>query len=710
VLGITTVLFLGGVLCSAAAVAALAAADFYERTTTSFESRGGLVGSLAPYGGAQVYDRNGVLLYRFPDPSDGIQIPVSLDEISPHVIAATIATEDGEFWSTPGIDIKSTFAAAWENTLEHGGPFAGRGASGITQQLVKQRILDPEVQSTRSVRRKVTEVLYAIELTRRYAKEDILTWYLNSVNYGGRFDGVESAAQGYFGVRTRDLSLAQSALIAGIPQSPADYFPYSNLDAAKQRQSVVLDLMVRHGDITQMEADEAKREQLAFQPPDQLFALRAPWLVEEVRQQLVARFGEECVRTCGLTVVTTLDSKLQGEAKQILDGNLTRYGDSAGVHNGALVSMDAHTGEILVMLGSRDFDDVSAPIQGQNNFATAILQPGSAFKPFVYLALFIAHGYGPSSTIWDAPFRTADGYQCENPRSIGTLGPIPVALALGSSLNCSANRAAATVGIEDVVKTAQALGITTLGDPSQYGPSIATGGANISLVDMTHAYGTLARDGNMVGADVVPGEANSRALDPVIIRKVTGPDGAVLYEYQPRTEQVVRPGFAYLVTSILSDCQHRRFIWGCAFPAFRLADGRPVAVKTGTQQGLRTRDTAANWQFMYTPDVVTGGWVGNADGATWTDVAGGANAVGFSVQQLEQHIIDTYGIPASDFARPAEVVSVPVSVPDASRGAGCGRIEMALFVAGTQPDAGNRVCGPGGVRIPPEQLGTGGLQ
>jgi membrane peptidoglycan carboxypeptidase len=674
-----------------------------------------MIEGVAIHGGAQIYDRNGRLLFRFADPAGGIRIPVSLSAVSPYLVSATISTEDASFWTGPGVNLKGTVAAAADNLREYGNPLAGRGGSGITQQLVKQTLLDPERRTERSAQRKLTEAIYAIEITRRYSKEDILEWYLNLVNYGGVYNGIESAAQGYFGVHARDLTLAQAALLAGIPQSPAEYSPHVNPATAKQRQIQVLDLMVRHGAVTLEAAEAAKTEALTYVPLDVALPLRAPWFVEQVKQDLIAKFGEKCFETCGLTVLTTLDIDLQDRAQQILDHNLSQHGDRVGAHNGALLSIDARTGEVLVMLGSRDYNNEDPVIQGRNNFATSILQPGSAFKPFVYLALFMRHGYGPSSTIWDAPFSTADGYHCENPRILGvgrSFGPIPIRLALGSSLNCAANRAAATAGVQDVIHTAETMGITTLGDPSQYGPAIATGGANINLLDMTYAYTTLARNGQMIGEDKLAGEHTTRALDPAIILKVINHRGEVLYQYEPRTHQVVPPGYAYLITNILSDCQNRRLIWSCAFPAFTLADGRPVAVKTGTQQGAtRTLETAANWQFMYTPQVVTGGWVGNGDGSTWTDVSGGANAVGLSVQQLEQLIIDTYEVPAADFERPPDVLAVQVRVPDASLGLllGCGPIELGLFVRGTEPDVNNRVCAFGSVRVPSEQLGTGGL-
>jgi len=700
-----------------ASATALGLVFFYLRTAQDIGSPGSVIAELADYGGAQIYDRNGTLLYRFPDPQGGIQAPMPLDQISPTMRDATVSTEDATFWSNPGIDVQGIGGALLHNAETNGDPFSGAGGSAITQQLVKNTLIPEEERTARTAVRKGTELVYALKLTRDYPKEQILDWYLNTVNYGGVYDGVESAAEGYFGVHAKDLDLAQSAMLAGIPQSPADYSPYANPQGALARQAQVLDLMVKHNSITavtQAQADAAKKEELTFHPTQESLPLRAPWFVEYVKQRLIERFGQHCFDTCGLVVQTTLDLDLEDEAQQILSANLGKYGDATGVHNGALLSIDARTGEILVMLGSRDYSDESLPIQGNNNFTTAVLQPGSSFKPFVYMTLFMKRGYGPDSIIWDVPYTANTGYRCEDPVPGGrTQGPIPVRLALGSSLNCAANRAADTAGVENVIETAQKMGITTLGDPGQYGASIATGGANITMLDMAYSYTTLARNGNMIGDSVIgTAKPGFRTLDPVAFTDVKDGRGQVRYHYEPKTTQVVPAQYPYLVTSIISDCQNRRLIWACGFPEFVLSDGRPVAAKTGTQAGEKTAQTLANWQFMYTPQIVTGGWVGNADRTTWSDVNGSANAVGYSVEQLEDAIVKADSIPKTDFDRPSGVVSVPVHVPDGSRGllGGCGPIEQGLFANGDQPDQNNRVCKNGAIVVPQEQANTGGLE
>jgi membrane peptidoglycan carboxypeptidase len=689
-------LVLVGLVVLAGSGAAAAVILFYTRTAQEIGSPGAVIAAVADYGGAQIFDRNGTLLYRFPDPNGGIQAPMPLDRISPAIVNATVSTEDASFLRNPGVDVQGIGAAVLRNFQQTGDPFSGAGGSSITQQLVKNTLIPGEERTAHSLSRKATELVYSLKLTQDYSKEQILDWYLNTVNYGGVYDGIESAAEGYFGVHAKDLDLAQASMLAGIPQSPADYSPYSNPEGAKIRQSEVLDLMVRHAYITDAEADAAKKENLTFHPTQQSLPLQAPWFVEYVRQRLIERFGQHCFDTCGLVVQTTLDLNLEEQAQKILEKNLTTYGDRTGVHNGALLSMDAKTGEILVMQGSRDYNNDSQVIQGKNNFATAVLQPGSSFKPFVYMTLFLKRGYGPNSVIWDVPYTSDTGYRCENPLPGGrNLGPIPVRLALGSSLNCPANRAADTAGVQNIIDVAHKMGITTLDDPSTYGASIATGGANVTMLDMVYAYTTLARNGNMVGDTTVnQPKQGYRNLDPIAFTSVKDGRGTVRYQYQPKTEQVVPAQFPYLVTSIISNCQNRRMIWGCGFPEFLLSDNRPVAAKTGTQAGDKTAQTLANWQFMYTPQLVTGGWVGNADRTTWTDVNGSANAVGYSVEQMEDYITKTYEIPSAEFERPTGIVSVPVHEADGSLGllGGCGPTVQGLFAEGTQPDVNNRVC------------------
>ena len=288
-----------------AAAVVLGATRFYDNAVRDLDTPANMLAAVANYGGAQIYDRNGVLLHRFPESDGGFRFPARLDEVSKAMIDATVSTEDQNFWSGNGVDYRSTLGAAYENFRATGNPFSGRGASGITQQLVKQTLITPEDRTAQSVTRKLQEAIYATEVANHYSKEQILEWYLNVINYGGVYNGVETAAQGYFGVHASELTLAQAAMLAGIPQSPALHSPYFSWEGAKWRQAEVLDLMVMHDYITQ--ADAAKRDPIELKPQEESLPLRAPWFVEYIRQELVARFGERCVQRCGLSVTMTVE-------------------------------------------------------------------------------------------------------------------------------------------------------------------------------------------------------------------------------------------------------------------------------------------------------------------------------------------------------------------------------------------------------------------
>ena len=288
-----------------AAAVVLGATRFYDNAVRDLDTPANMLAAVANYGGAQIYDRNGVLLHRFPESDGGFRFPARLDEVSKAMIDATVSTEDQNFWSGNGVDYRSTLGAAYENFRATGNPFSGRGASGITQQLVKQTLITPEDRTAQSVTRKLQEAIYATEVANHYSKEQILEWYLNVINYGGVYNGVETAAQGYFGVHASELTLAQAAMLAGIQQSPALHSPYFSWEGAKWRQAEVLDLMVMHDYITQ--ADAAKRDPIELKPQEESLPLRAPWFVEYIRQELVARFGERCVQRCGLSVTMTVE-------------------------------------------------------------------------------------------------------------------------------------------------------------------------------------------------------------------------------------------------------------------------------------------------------------------------------------------------------------------------------------------------------------------
>jgi membrane peptidoglycan carboxypeptidase len=631
------------------------------------------------FGPAKIYDRHGRLLYEFEDKQEGLYEKTSISKVSPWVIKATIATEDNSFYENQGINIRGLLRAGIENFFPgKGGFLQGSGGSSITQQLVKNTLIPEEERYKRSVDRKVKEATLAVEITRRYSKDQILEWYLNQIYYGNRAYGIGAAAQRYFGVSADQLDLAQASLLAGIPQSPVAYDPLLNFEAAKARQAQVLDLMVRHGHATPAQAEAAKNAPLTFVERSPNRDIRAPHWVFYIQDLLIKKYGEAQMYRGGLRVITTLDLELQEKGQEIVDQWVTEFEkQNCGCHNGALVAIDNNTGQILAMVGSRDF--WRKDIQGENNNATAIKQPGSAFKPAVYLAAFLK-GWNPATIVWDVPKKYpnpgGEPFVPVGPTS-SYQGPVTVRQALGSSLNAPAVAAAAYAGVPAVIDVAHKLGISTLTDPENYGVSIATGGANITLLDMTYMYATLANQGAMVGEPAA--EGSPRKLDPVPLLRVTDGRGRVLYEFkQPHREQTIPPQYAYLITNVLSDDSARTLIYSPGL--FSLKDGRPLAAKTGTQQGYEVSQIRSTWNFGYVPDLSVGVWVGNADGTLVRNISSASSSLRIW-RDFMQFAVDYLGIGPKPFTQPPGIVRAKTTIPGAG---GCRQVED-LFVQGRAP-------------------------
>jgi membrane peptidoglycan carboxypeptidase len=615
-------------------------------------------------GPAKIYDRHGTLLYEFEDETEGLRKPVKLADISPYLITATIATEDASFYENPGINVRGLARAGVENFVDADAGFLqGSGGSSITQQLVKNSFIPYEERYERSVSRKIKETVFALELTRRYDKDKILEWYLNQIDYGNRAAGVGAAARRYFNTTAKDLTLAQAALLAGLPQSPSRYNPFTNRQAAIARQHEVLGLMVRHGYITEQEAAAARAEELVF--AENTVPLLAPHWVFYVRDLLIAQFGIETFRGGGLQVVTTLDLPLQQKAEQIVEEQIAFYesprGGNCQCHNGSLVAIDNTTGQILVMVGSRNY--WRPDIEGENNNAIAIKQPGSAFKPVVYLAAF-EKGWGPGTIIYDQPTRfiaRVDGnrreYFIPQGPTRSWLGPLSARVSLGASMNTAAVKAAGYVGVDGVIDMAHRVGITTLTDRENYGVSIATGGANLTLLDLTYAYSTIANNGEMRGVPALRPAPGLRRLDPVALLKVTNGNGDVLFEFkEPGREQVVQAGYAYQITHILADHAAKRPTYTAPEVQFNLKDKRPIAAKTGTQQGpTDIRTVLATWNFGYTPDLTVGVWVGNANNALVNPNLTSASSSLLIWKEFMQAAVEMLALPPKDFPVPPDI-------------------------------------------------------
>jgi membrane peptidoglycan carboxypeptidase len=631
-------------------------------------------------GGAKIYDRNGHLLYEFVDDLSGLRQPVPLSEVSPWLVDATIATEDSDFYSNPGVNIKGLIRAAYENFFPGNlGFLKGSGGSSITQQLVKNVYIPEAERSERSIPRKLKETVYALELTRRYSKDQILEWYLNQISYGGLYYGVEAASEGYFGKSAHDLTLAEAALLAGIPASPARYDPVNNPEEAVERRNQVLDLMLRRGKVSLLEAYAAKLELLKLAP--QRFPIEAPhFVLDYLQPQLEELLGREALYRGGLSITTTLDLDLEKQAEAALEKWISEFEATSNGHNGALVAIDPHTGEILAYVGSRDYfrDD----IQGRNDMAVAENSPGSAFKPFTYITAFMKLGWGPGTMVLDTPisYQNPDGtmFTPRNP-SGDFKGPITIRQAFGNSLNVPAFKVAMAAGVENIVAQAKRMGITTL--TGSYGPSITIGGVDVSVLDMTFGYSVFANNGVMKGMPSILGlPEGNRPLDPIAILKVVNTKGEVVYEPERQEEQVAPAEYAYLVTNVLSDPQAQCATFGCG----GLNIGRTAAIKTGTSEPYEnSRAIGDTWALGYTPDLAAGVWAGNADNSPMVNITSTSISWRALRDFMQAALKD---VPDRAFERPDGVVTATVCVPSGKLPSKyCGKTTQDIFAADSVP-------------------------
>lgn len=603
----------------------------------------------------RILDRNGQLLYEILDPTAGRRTYIPIAEISPNLIAATIATEDKEFYTHPGFDPGAIVRALWQN-YRSGGTVSG--ASTITQQLARALLLTPEERAERTYSRKTREIILAAEITRRYSKDEILELYLNEIYYGNLAYGVEAAAETYFGKSAKDLTMGEASFLAGLPQSPAVYDIYSNAEVTLIRQQQVLVLMFELSsqqgciDVSNSPTPICIDPLIATQAADEMkvypfrpisFDAKYPHWVNFVRSQLESQYDAQTIYRSGFVVYTTLDPVMQDKAQQLVTDQVASMIDS-NAHNGALVAIRPSTGEILAMVGSPDFNNDA--ISGQINMSNSpTRQPGSSMKPFTYVAAF-EKGWTPSTLIWDVPTQFPDGANPPyEPRNYDGKfhGGMTLRIALSNSFNIPAVKALEFVGIYDdpntpekegMIAMAERLGITSL-TRNDYGLSLTLGGGDVSLIDMTSAYSVFANGG--------------QRMPPVSILKITDFAGNIIYEYKPEAgEQVIRAEHAYLISSILSDNNARSLMFG---PNSALNLSFPVAAKTGT-----TNDIRDNWTLGYTPDLVTGVWIGNADYTPMTNSSGLSGAAPIWSQFMEFAVpYLTNGAP-TPFNRPANIV------------------------------------------------------
>jgi 1A family penicillin-binding protein len=615
---------------------------------------------------SRILDRNGRLLYDLVDPQAGQRTLLPLSAIPQALRDATISTEDANFYQHPGVDAWGLARALWTNLQ---GGSGGVGGSTITQQLARAVLLSPDEAGQRTLRRKAREAVLAFRIDSRYSKDEILALYLNTIYYGNMAYGVEAAAQAYFGKPARDLDLAECALLAGLPQSPSRYNPLADPDAAKARQREVLDLLVKHGYLTEPQAAVAAAEPLHF--AKSRFPIQAPHFVMYVRDLLEAQFGPERVYRGGLTVETTLDADMQAAAETILRRRLADLIDQH-VSNGAVVVLDAASGAIRTMVGSADYFDPA--IDGEVNLARAPRQPGSSIKPLTYAAA-LARDYTAATVLPDVPADYPDGNgQTYVPANYDHQfhGPQRLRQALANSYNVPAVYTLNHIGVQGLVEVGRGAGLTTWDDSRRFGLALTLGGGEVRLVDLTGAYAAFANGG--------------RARLPYAITRVRASDGTVLYDAATdaaRQEPGV-PVFgphsaavAWLIGDILADNDARLPAFGANSP---LVLSRRAAVKTGT-----TGDWRDNWTIGYTPDYVTGVWVGNNDNSMMIDSTGvtGAAPIWHDVMERIHQ-----GLPEHWFPRPPDLEQAEVCARSGLLpGPACHDRVREWFIAGTVPTA-----------------------
>lgn len=579
--------------------------------------------------GIIIYDKTGQILFQEGQAREFKITPLA--SISPIMVKATLASEDVHFYNHPGVSVSALVASAIAD-FKHVDPFK-YGGSTITQQLVKNSVLGGE----RTYSRKLREIVLALEIERKFTKDEILEMYLNSVYYGAGAYGINEASQVYFNTEPAKLTPAQAAFLAGLPNAPSFLSPYGgNKDKALERQQYVLQQMLDNKLLTQNEYNQAQGEQLTFAPPKERNTLKAPHFALWVRKKLFEQFGEEQAERLGYRVYTTLDPKMQEAGEAAVSQRVSELANLS-VTNGSLVAMDPKTGAILAMVGSANYDDDS--IDGKFNVAVDGIgrQPGSSFKPLVYVTAFERRLLTPASIMHDVPtdFGVFGGEHFKPKNYDGRFhGNVTARRALANSLNIPAVEVLRMVGVDNAIDTAHRLGITTLQERDRYGLSLVLGGGEVHLLEMVQAYGTFANNGK---------------LAPYYsIEKITDKFGDTVYEHSKNTppeKQVLIPAAAYLLTHILSDNNARTEVFGANSP-LRLS--RPAAAKTGT-----TDDYKDSWTLGYTPNLVAGAWIGNNNGIPMKGVAGALGAANVWKNFMERALKD---MPVENFTEPEGVV------------------------------------------------------
>ncbi len=577
----------------------------------------------------KIFDRTGNhLLYEIH--GEEKRTLISFSEMPDTIKYATIVLEDQDFYSHHGIKLSSIIRAIFKDIIQMK---TAQGGSTITQQFIKNSILTRE----KTLERKIKEVILAIEMELKFSKDEILGMYLNEIPYGSNAYGIEAAAQTFFGKPARDLNLAEATLLASLPKAPTYYSPYgSHLDELKNRQEMALKKMAELGYISFEQAEEAENYDVLGKIRPYQERIEAPHFVMYVKEQLENKYGREFVEEGGLKVYTTLDWDKQQVAEKVVKEGAEKNLTSWNAANAALVAIDPKTGQILAMVGSKDYFGKSFPegcipgkscrFDGNVNVAIRDRQPGSSFKPYVYVTAF-SKGYTPETYLFDVKtnFGVGSDKNYEPNNYDGKFrGPVKMKEALAQSLNIPAVQTLYLAGVKESVNTAKRFGITTLNHPDRYGLSLVLGGGEVKLVDHVNAFGTFATGGVR--------------YSKTAILKIENGKGEILEEFIPEEgERVIEEKYVAMIDYILSTNDLRAPIFGTNSPL--RFDSRPVAAKTGTTNEFRD-----GWTIGYTPSLVVGVWAGNNDNSPMRPGADGVNVAAPIWRAFLDQVLGNYAV------------------------------------------------------------------
>jgi len=608
---------------------------------------------------SKVYDRNGNSLYDIY--TDAKREAVTFDKIPDYLKKATVAVEDKSFYTHSGFDILTPLRIV-KNMFYFG---KVTGGSTLTQQLTRNVLLTTE----RSVTRKIKEIILSIQIEAKYSKDEILLMYLNEAPYGGMAWGVETASQQYFGKSVEKLNLAECVILAGLPQLPSVYSPYSSTPKAYiNRTQHVLNRMVEDGYIKKDLAEETLKEVENYQFNEETSTMAAPHFVLWIKEQLSKKYGESVIESGGLKITTTLDLDLQNQAQKIVAEEVDKLKDKK-VSNGAAIVLDPSNGQILAMVGSKDY--FATDIGGNFNVVTqGLRQPGSSIKPITYLAA-LKKGYTAATMMMDTPvtFPGVGGQKDYSPQNYNGKfnGPMSLRTALGNSINTIAVKTLANVGVKNMLTLAHDMGISTLEPTTEnmarFGLSVTLGGAEVKMIDLASAYGSFANQGEK--------------KDLVGILKVEDANGRVLEEYKDvKGKQVMTPQESFIISNILSDNSAREMTFGAT--NYLQISGHQVAAKTGT-----TNDKRDNWTVGWTPNLLTTVWVGNNDNSSMGSVVSGVSGAAPIWNKIMKY--ELAKIEKKDFPVPDKIIQLSVDKTSGYPSHDGFESKNEYFIDGTQP-------------------------